>query len=540
MKILTMFLFLALGLTAQIANDWPTYSGDYSGQRYSKLTQINPSNVKHLTLAWTTRVANGPVGGGGRGGPALIVGGEGSGENVGGGGTSIKASVLQVDGFLYFSTPDNAWAVDARDGRVLWHYYWKTKGGTHIGNRGLGMWGKWLYMETPDDYLVCLDAQTGKERWHKPIADFNRQYFSTMAPIVIGNHVIVGTGNDLDAPGFVQARDPETGDIQWTFFTTPQDKGDAGIETWGTLEGARLGAGNVWIPGSYDPETKLYIFGTGNPSPSYTNPKSRDGDNLYTCSLVAVNVETGKMAWYYQMNPHDTHDWDSSETPILVDGEFKGKQRKMVLHADRNGYFWVLDRTTGEHLLTSKFSDTVNWVKEINAKGQTIRNVAKDSIVPGALVSPNNYGATNWPPAAYSPDTGLFYVQQSDTYAMYYLTETDPRGAMGLGGKDEQFVASVGTYLTAIDYKTGKIAWRHRYPGAAGGGGGPGVLTTAGKLVFAGDVAGNLIAYEAANGKILWHSRVGQVSNAPQTYALDGKQYLLVAAGDALFSFYLQ
>ncbi len=541
MKILTAFLILAGGLAGQIANDWPTYSGDYSGQRYSKLTEINQSNVKHLTLAWTTRVANGPAGSGfGRGGAPIIIGGEGSGENVGGGGTSIKASVLQVDGFLYFSTPDNAWAVDARDGRVLWHYYWKTKGGTHIGNRGLGMWGKWLYMETPDDYLVCLDAQTGKERWHKPIADFNRQYFSTMAPIVIGNRVIIGTGNDLDAPGFVQARDPETGDIQWTFFTTPQKKTDPGIETWGTLEGARLGAGNVWIPGSYDPETKLYIFGTGNPSPSYTNPKSRDGDNLYTCSLVAVNVETGKMAWYYQMNPHDTHDWDSSETPILVDGEFKGKQRKMVLHADRNGYFWVLDRVTGEHLLTSKFSDTVNWVKEINAKGQTIRNVAKDSIVPGSLVSPNNYGATNWPPAAYSPDTGLFYVQQSDTYAMYYLTETDPRGAMGLGGKDEQFVASVGSYLTAIDYKTGKIAWRHRYPGATGGGGGPGVLTTAGKLVFAGDLAGNLIAYDSANGKILWHSRVGQVSNAPQTYSLDGKQYLLVAAGDALFSFYLQ
>ncbi len=189
----------------------------------------------------------------------------------------------------------------------------------------------------------------------------------------------------------------------------------------------------------------------------------------------------------------------------------------------------------------SIFSDTVNWVKEINAKGQTIRNPAKDSIVPGALVSPNNAGTTNWPPAAYSPETGLFYVQQNDTYAMYYLTETDPRGAMGLGGKDEQQVASVGSYLTAIDYKTGKIAWRHRYPGAGGGfGGGPGVLTTAGKLVFAGDISNNLIAYDAANGKILWHSRIGQVSNAPQTYQLDGKQYLLAAAGDSLFSFYLQ
>jgi alcohol dehydrogenase (cytochrome c) len=246
------------------------------------------------------------------------------------------------------------------------------------------------------------------------------------------------------------------------------------------------------------------------------------------------------MAWYFQMNPHDTHDWDSSEQPILADAIFKGRMRKLAMHADRNGYFYVVDRVTGEHLVTSKFSDTVNWVKEINAQGQTIRNPAKDSIVPGALVSPNNYGSTNWPPAAYSPDTGYFYVQQNDTYAMYYLTETDPRGAMGLGGKDEQFVACTGSYLTAIEPQTGKIAWRHKYAAPCGFSGGNGVLTTASKLVFAGDISGNLVAYDAANGKILWHTRLGSVSNAPQTYMLDGKQYLLVAAGDTLYSFYLQ
>ncbi len=196
--------------------------------------------------------------------------------------------------------------------------------------------------------------------------------------------------------------------------------------------------------------------------------------------------------------------------------------------------------STGEHLLTSKFSVTANWAKAVNAKGQPVRDPAKDSTVPGSLVSPNNGGATNWMPAAYSPDTGLFYVPTSDTYAMYYLTETDPRGAMGLGGKDEQQLASMGNYLTAIDYKTGKVSWQHRYPGPGGFGASNGILTTAGKLVFAGDQSGNLIAYDAGNGKILWHARIGQVSNAPQTYMLDGHQHVLVAAGDALFSFYLQ
>jgi alcohol dehydrogenase (cytochrome c) len=538
-------------LTKPLGDSWPTYSGDYSGKRYSSLKQVDQSNVKNLTLAWASRVTvgagdaggRGGFGRGGGGGVPTIVGGEGTdtGAAAGGGfgnGANIRASILQINGILYLSTPDNAWAVDARDGHQLWHYFWKTKGGTHIGNRGLAMWGNWLYMETPDDYLVCLDARTGKERWHKVIANFNQQYFSTMAPIVIGNHILTGTGNDLDEPGYMQARDPETGDVQWTFYTVPMKKGDPGLETWGSLDGAKHGAGNIWIPGSYDPETHLYIVGTGNPSPAYTNPPSRAGDNLYTCSIVAVNVDTGKMAWYYQLNPHDTHDWDSTETPILVDGMFKGKLRKMALHADRNGYFYAVDRLTGEHLVTSKFSPSANWAKDINEKGQPVRDPAKDSTVPGSLVSPNNGGATNWPPPAYSPDSGLFYVTTAETYSEYYLTETDPRGAMGLGGKEEDGIASLGGFVTAIDYKTGKVAWQHRYPGT-GGGLGNGMLTTAGKLLFTGDAGGNLVCYDVSTGKILWHTRVGGVSNAPETYMLDGHQYIMVAAGDTLYSFTL-
>jgi alcohol dehydrogenase (cytochrome c) len=210
----------------------------------------------------------------------------------------------------------------------------------------------------------------------------------------------------------------------------------------------------------------------------------------------------------------------------------------MVLHASRNGYYFTLDRVTGEHLVTSKYSDTVNWAKGLNKDGQPMRDPEKDSTVPGALVSPNNGGSTNWPPPAYSPDTGLFYVPSNDSYAMYYLTETDPRGAMGLGGKDELGVGSMGAYLTAIDYKTGKVAWRHRYPGT-GGNLGNGILTTAGKLLFAGDLSGNLVAYDPANGNVLWHTRLGNVSNAPETYMLDGHQYILIAAGDTLYTFTL-
>jgi len=518
-----------------LSDSWPTYSGDYSGRRYSSLNQINQSNVRNLTLAWTRRLTNGPT----PGGPALIIGGEGSGNIVAAGATQIKGAVLQVNGVLYVTTPDNTWALDAHDGHELWHYFWKTRGGTHIGNRGVGMWGNYLFFLTPDDYLVSLDARTGKERWHKEVLSFNQQYFATIAPIVIRNHVLIGSSNDLDEPGFIQSFDPETGDLQWKFYAVPMNPGDPGLETWKDLDAARHGGGQPWVPGSYDPETNLYIFGTGNPSPAYTSQTRGEGDNLFTCAIVAINVDTGKMAWYYQTSPHDTHDWDSAQTPILVDGEFNGRPRKLVVTASRNGYYFTLDRLTGEHLVTGKFSDTANWASDLNAKGQPVRNPQKDFHIAGSLVSPANQGATNWPPPAFSPEAGLFYVPSTDTYAMYYLTETDPRGAMGLGGKEELNVATVGSYLTAIDYKTGKISWRHKYRTLGNDARPPGLLTTAGKLLFAGDVSGNLIAFDPANGKILWHSYTGQVTNAPETYMIDGRQYVLVAAGDTLYAFTL-
>ena len=525
-----------------LSDQWLSYSGDYTGQRYSPLTQINLATVKGLSLAWTAKLSGPPAAGGvgaagGRGGGAgggagsTILGGEGKGD-INPGGVGIKGAILMVDGVLYLAAPDHAWAVDARDGHELWHYFWKTRGGTHIGNRGVGIWHDYLFFETPDNYLVSLEAKTGKERWHVPISSFEEQYFSTFPPIVIDNHVLVGTGNDSDMPGFLQSYDPETGKLQWKTYTVPMNPGDPGLNTWPSLEAARHGGAQVWIPGSYDPETKLYIVGTGNPTPGYTG-QGRKGDNLFTCSLVAINVETGKMAWYHQTSPHDTHDWDSTETPILIDAMFKGKMRKLVLQATRNGYFFVLDRVTGESLVTTKFGSTTNWAKGIRPNGSPDPDPGKEATVPGSLVSPVEGGVTNWPPPAFSKDTGLFYINEHNGFNIVYLMETDPRGSMGLGGKQTSAIGSAGNFLTAIDYKTGAVAWRHPYTGSGGGG----LLATAGKLVFSGDGSGNFVAFDATTGKPVWHSRIGNITNAPETYLIDGRQHVLVAVGDTLYAF---
>ena len=540
-------------LLKPLGDTWPTYSGDYTGRRYSSLTQINQSTVKSLGLAWLSRGftnGSGPTGrggagggpgggfgggGGGRGGGGgdhpIIVGGEGTGELNAGGNAAMRGSILMVDGVLYPTSPDNVWAVDARDGTILWQYYWKTRGGTHIGNRGVGMWRHYLFFETPDDYLVKIDARTGKEAWHVEIAPFEQQYFSTMAPVIVGDHVIVGTGNDLDAPGFLQSFDPETGKRQWILYLVPMNPGDPGLDTWPSLEAARHGGGHPWVPGVYDPETKLYIFGTGNPTPAYTPAGRGVGVGLFTCSLVAVNVETGKMAWYYQTSPRDMHDWDSTQTPILFDATIKGKTRKLISTGARNGYFFTLDRVTGEHVASGKFSDTANWATGLDTQGRPVLNPDKVATVPGAIVSGS---ATNWPPPAYSPDTGLFYLPEGNSLGIRYLINDDPRGSMGLGGTQGGGGVSTGSSITAMDPLTAKIAWRHPLPG-----GGTGLLTTAGRLLFAGDGGGNIVAFDPANGKPLWHSRIGNVAGAPQTYMLDGRQYLLVSLGDTLAAYAL-
>jgi alcohol dehydrogenase (cytochrome c) len=511
-------------LSKPLSDSWPTYSGDHTGRRYSALKQADRNTVKGLTLGRIIRIN--PATGGG-----TIVGGEGL-QEYAPGNIQIKGAVLQVDGILYPTAPDHVWAIDARDGRQLWHYYWKTRGSLHIGNRGAGIWRNSLFFETPDNYLVSLDLKTGRERWHVELADIALQYFSTMAPIIAGNHVLVGTGNDLDQPGFLQSFDPETGKLQWKFYTVPMNAGDPGLETWPNLDAARHGGGQVWVPGVFDPETNLYIFGTGNPTPGYTGA-GRAGDNLFTCSLIAVNVDTGKMAWYFQTGVHDTHDWDSAQTPILIDATIDGRPRKLVSTAARNGYFYTLDRVTGKHIVTSKYGSTTNWAKSVRPTGEVDPDPAKEATIPGSLVSPVEAGVANWPPPAYSPDTGLFYVQEHNGFNILYLTDPDPRGSMGLAGKSVSILGSLGDFLTAIDPKNGKVAWRHKFYGGGAGG----ILTTAGGILFSGDGSGNFAAFDARNGNPLWHTPIGNISNAPQTYLLDGRQHVLVAVGDTLYDF---
>jgi acido-empty-quinoprotein group A len=489
-------------------DSWPSYNGDYSGRRNSPLKQVTTFNVGSLTTTWIYRASN---------------------FGAGGFGSVIKSTPIAVNGVLYFTMPDNVWAVDARSGLEIWHYKYPQNEGSHIGQRGVAMLGDWIYFETPDCNLVSLSAKDGKERWRKQIADVKLEYFCTMSPLVVDNHIITGVGGDsLDNPGFLESRDPETGEAQWRWNTEP-NAGEPGAETWPDAEARAHGGGMTWMTGTYDPELQLIYWGIGNPNPVHAGD-ARKGDNLWTCSIVALHVDTGKMAWGYQVSPHDTHDWDATQTPILFDGEFKGKQRKMVAQASRNGFFFVLDRSTGEHLLTAPFINS-NWSLGINAKGQPILNPKKEPSRNGTLVSPSSNGASNWFAPSFNPATGLFYVVASQSYSVFYLTAEGK--AEGFAGRDD-FLNYPGT-IKAIDYKTGEIRWTHDI-GAMG----PGLLTTAGNLLFTGDNSGHILAMDSTNGKTLWHTTVGlNQTNGAITYELDGKQYVVVGAGDSLFAFTL-
>ena len=492
-------------------NTWPTYNGDYSGRRFSTLKQINGGNIQSLSLAWMYRVNVSSL----RGISSV----------------QIKSTPLEVDGVLYFTVPDHVWAVDARTGRMLWHYEWKDEGGHLIGNRGVGMYGNWLYFMGPDGWLISLNAADGKERWRMHIADAKLQYFTTMAPLVIHNHIIVGVSGDaMDVPGFLEARDPETGALQWRWNTEPQ-AGQPGADTWPNAAAMEHGGGMTWLPGTYDPELNLLYWGTGNPNPVFAG-QSRNGANLWTCSIVALNPDTGKLVWYFQASPHDTHDWDDVETPVLFDGVINGQRRKLLAQAARNGFFFVLDRTNGKNVVSVPFVGA-DWAEGVDAKGQPIPNPKKAPQPDGTLLNISEQGGTNWFPPSFDPETGMFYVNAEKGFSVFYLIDQS-NNPEGYGGSGQTLWWQ--SVLEAIDYRTGKICWSHAFPGT--GRAESGVLSTAGDLLFSGDQHGNLIGWNPKSGDILWHFHMpASVSNGPMTFELDGKQYLVAGAGDTLYAF---
>lgn len=506
-------------LGAPPTDSWPTFHGDYSGRRYSTLAEIDEKNVGQLQLAWSSKFDDiGQM----RGAPVPV----------------IKGTPLLVNGVLYATLPDLVFAIDARTGKRLWTYKWVDKGGHLVGNRGLGMYKNWLYFMGPDNWVICLDSATGKERWRKEIADARKQYFSTSAPIVAGDHVLVGVGGDaMDIRGFLASLDPETGEEQWRFYVTP-GKGEPGIETWPDVESAAHGGGGTWLPGTYDAELKTLYWGTGNANPVYAG-QGRMGDNLYTASLVALDVETGKLKWHFQAMPHDTHDYDGTNTPIIFDSKINGQPRKLVSYAARSGWFVTLDRVTGKPIVSQPYMDPLKWVKGRNPK--TLEPISDRDNDPKTTGSIGNANPTNWYNPAYSDQTGLFYLNTVRGMSIYFLYDTSPKPA-GYAGGGGGSVGDTTRELLAIDPLTGKIAWRHPYPNlnAPGSTVGPGLMATAGNLLFTGDDQRNIIVYRAKDGKILWrYKATANQSNGPTSYMLDGKQFVLLAAGDTLYAFAL-
>lgn len=471
------------------------YHGDYTGQRHSALTQITPQNVQTLKQVWSFQAT---------------------------GNQAIKASPILVDGVLYITTPDNIWAVDARTGKERWHYQHPVNNAFHIGHRGAAIYKDTVYLTTPDCHLVALNAKDGKVKWDVVIADSSKGYWSTNAPLVVKNHVLVGVSGDFDnVPGQLKSIDAETGKTQWIFYSTPP-AGSKDPDSGGAT------GGQMWTTGTYDPDLNLVFVGTGNPTP-VLNGGPRPGDNPWTCSIVALNPDTGKLVWGFQVSPHDTHDWDANEIPVLVDAPFNGQPRKMLMQASRNGYFFVLDRTNGKNLLTAPFA-AVNWAKGIDAQGRPIPDPAKEPTRDGVLVAPNEAGATNFRPPSFDPQTGYFLVNAQDGYGIYFFKPE--HGGYGWAGADYNLAGK--SFLRAIDYRTGKIAWEHAIGDGAGT---AGVLTTATGLTISGDNRNSVMALRTSDGATLWHENIGRVQNPPVTYQLDGKQYLLVGGGTSLYVF---
>ena len=495
----------------EIASNWLQYSGTYDGHRYSTLSQISRDNVSNLAVQW---IAQSPAQG------------------------PFESTPIVVDGIMYVTGQENtAFAVDARTGRKLWTYKRALPENIkaccgHV-NRGFAMLGTRLFMATLDAHLIALDAPTGNLLWDVMAADYEKGYAFTVAPLVVKNKVIVGiSGGEFGIRGFIDAYDVETGARAWRLYTIPAP-GEPGSETWPDAASAARGGAPAWITGSYDAELNLLYWPTGNPSPS-DDGSGRKGDNLYANCVLAINPDTGKLAWHFQFTPYDLHDWDATEVPVLVDTVLDGKTRKLLVHSDRNGFFYALDRTNGQFLFAKDYAGQ-NWAKAIGADGRPVLLPIAAPNEEGVRTCPGAAGATNWMSPTYSPQTGLFYVSVREQCDIFYAhPQKYVAGRLYIGSayiqpaKEKDWGA-----VRAIDPKSGEVKWEYKELSAPWAGN----LSTAGGLVFTGDVEGNLIALDAATGQHLWHLPTGAgIWAAPITYSVTGKQYVVIASGTALIA----
>ena len=498
---------------------WPTYHGNESGNRFSPLEQINTGNVEHLAPRWMFTIPGAP--------------------------RPLQVTPVVVDGVMYVTSVNEAYALDARSGREIWHYSRPRSqglaGDAASGiNRGVAILGDRVFMVSDNAHLFALHRFTGQLIWDVEMADSRQNYGSTSAPLVVNDLVVAGvSGGDEGVRGFLDAYKASTGERVWRFWTIPAP-GEPGSETW-IGRAIEHGCGTTWLTGTYDPETKLLYWPTGNPCPDY-NGDERKGDNLYTASVLALHPATGKLAWYYQFTPHDLHDWDATETPTLVDARFHGEIRKLLLQGNRNGFFYVLDRVTGKVLLAEPFVKKMTWASGIGADGRPKLLPGNEPTVEGQLVCPSVAGAANWPSTAFHPATGLYYMFAEESCNVY--TKNDQwweagKSFYGGGARRPPGDNVSGKFLKAIDIQTGKIAWETADIG--GGILGSGLMATAGGLLFYGDGSGAFIAADAQDGKRLWHFNTGQNFKAgPMTYVVDGNQYIGTAAGSSILAFSLR
>jgi alcohol dehydrogenase (cytochrome c) len=493
--------------------DWPTYNGDPGGNRYTTLTQINRDNVARLAMTWMFTFPD-------------------SGQ--------LQVTPAVVGGMMYVAGPNQCFALDAGSGRQIWHYKRPRTAGLSTGggaNRGVGVAGDRVFMETDNAHIIALNRFTGDLLWDTELADWRRNYSASSAPLPAGNLIISGVaGGEHGANGFVVAHDQATGTEVWRFSTVPR-AGERGSETWQGKD-IEHGGAPTWFTGSYDPELDIVYWPTGNPSKEY-NGDHRKGDNLYSDCILALDRKTGHLTWHYQFTPHDVWDWDSTETSVLVDAPWQGQPRKLMLHADRNGFFYVFDRRDGTLLLARPFVDHLTWASGIGTDGRPIRLPGQEPTSDGTRVCPSQDGATNWFSPSFNPATGLYYVQTFEKCSIY--TKNDggewEAGKSYLGGSQRTAQdPEPHRILKAIDIRTGAIAWALPQPGPAYSWGG--TLTTASGLVVFGEDGGGLMAADAATGRPLWRVETNQTWKAsPMTYMFDGKQLVAVAAGPNILVF---